>query len=679
MRKFSIKFLKTVLALLPALFVVLYFSACSEDDVLPPKSSEKAMSDFNISAGGDIFSATLQSDGKTFHFMVPFAFSQDPAKMNQLKTATPTFKISTGATANPASGQSQDFTQDVTYTVTAEDESTAVYTVHRVEGTSSEAAFLSFSLYVGTETDLVGVIDDANSTVYFPRLPEDLQENLKDAVPTFTLSMGATANPATGVKQDFSEPVEYVVTAHDGTTKRTWTVMQHNRTDADIVAFYLDLWEGTQGAPGTEAGHNGDLRIIADIDKETRTITYELPMLPAWFIPAKMTVFPAVIQLSEGWSGCEPMWDVPQDFSKDVKYTITAEDGVTKMEWTVKAPKNYMQEKWYVDYKTYTGGAHDQNPNSIALVGDYLVVSRQLMLINKSDGTVAAGTLNNTGLDVDFNNEANPWPFFVTNDDAGHLIGGTLNAWNNNAFTLVKWTNATTAPEKLMVFPTKVDDIVTCGFGRKFQVVGDITGKGLIIASNIAGAADEVLWDQGEHYVWKITGGVVDTNNPDKLKTNIRMHNYGYQLLTPLGTDPVAPWYVGSHTTKRGDENLYANLQFGALGDMDMVQGPFDLGEASANGWGNHMWLYQKVFTFDGMNMIATLSSSYADYCFALMERKADGTHVPFATTTLEWNSTDFTNGNGSGSFTMEKIGNDIFFYLLPTNKGIACYRLGKF
>lgn len=42
--------------------------------------------------------------------------------------------------------------------------------------------------------------------------------------PTITISKDATVNPKSGVKKDFTDPVQYVVTAEDGTTTKTYTV-----------------------------------------------------------------------------------------------------------------------------------------------------------------------------------------------------------------------------------------------------------------------------------------------------------------------------------------------------------------------------------------------------------------------------------------------------------------------
>lgn len=42
--------------------------------------------------------------------------------------------------------------------------------------------------------------------------------------PTITISKDATVSPKSGAQKDFTDPVSYVVTAEDGTTKKTYTV-----------------------------------------------------------------------------------------------------------------------------------------------------------------------------------------------------------------------------------------------------------------------------------------------------------------------------------------------------------------------------------------------------------------------------------------------------------------------
>jgi len=221
MEKLRLNFTKTAKILLFAMLVIPFFSTCKDKDnpPEPEKSSAKEITNFKITAiGGEKFDAVLQSDGKTFLFTVPFGFDSE-----LLTRATGDFTLSPGAKSVPASGQSLDFNEDVTYTVTAEDESTAIYTVHKSVGVSTETKITEFTIALSIGEEFEGIIDNASSKISIS-VPVYLWNFLEDAVPKFAVSQGATVHPASEMPQDFREPVQYVVTANDGTTKQTWTV-----------------------------------------------------------------------------------------------------------------------------------------------------------------------------------------------------------------------------------------------------------------------------------------------------------------------------------------------------------------------------------------------------------------------------------------------------------------------
>ena len=704
MKKFRFRFTKKAQALILAMLFIPYFSSCKKDPQEDPKSSEKGIFDIKIKVAGQTWSA-VDAGGNVFEYLVPLEVNGVEFNQDLLKKVTIEFTISKNATSNPVSGDEVNlFDGDLTITVTAEDESVAQFTVRKRDGTSDKKSFEKFSITLDHE-DLEKpeviqcIIEEATSTVFIPRPKAEDLYLLESVIPDFDLSIGAYANPQSGVPQKFVEivvtideetdeeivtinllKVEYEITAHDG-SKRKWTVEVRGRSDAEVVAFLLDFYENPQS--GYE--WRGDVQIEASIDKETQTITYGLPVLPEWFTPAKMTVFPAVIQISEG-ATVEPNWNVPQDFSKEVKYTVTAEDGITTKEWIVKAPSFYIKEKWGNDFRVYDD-AGDQNINSIAIIDNYLAFGRTDMLINKSDGTKAEAKLNVT--DVWKANAATEpavakgnqtYPFFVANDDAGNLIAGSLSAWKNDFYTLLKWSSPTTAPEVLMQFPTREGDVQLSHHGRKLQVLGNInTGKGLIIAPNQVDAAsgNEAAKNQAEHFIWRIDNGTVDLE-PTKVQTNIRWDNsnYGYQLLTPLGLDAVNPYYVGTHASSQSEveEFKWPNLYFGDIDEMDAIRGPFN-----AQGYGDAYYLYHRMFTFDGKNMIATFTGAWSNYHFTVIERTADNKHIVHVAHRIPFVSTVTPNGNGTGGLALEKVGDDIFFYVIPTNEGIYCYQLIKF
>jgi len=249
MTKFSFSF-KSMQALLLALLMVPFFSTCKDkDNPEPPKSNETVMTNVLVTAGTEFY-PTLQADGKTWKFWVDYGFNMD-----LLKSATVTFKLSDGATSTPASpANNVDLTSPKNFTVTAEDGSTTfVYTIAMEVGESSEAKMITFSLYVGGE-NVAGVIDNDHSTVSFDILQE-FWDDLDGLVPTFTVSPGATANPAMDAPQDFRDEVTYEVTAQAG-NKRTWTV-----TCTEIIPEVTGFTDAEAGATKTfvDLGYPGEL------------------------------------------------------------------------------------------------------------------------------------------------------------------------------------------------------------------------------------------------------------------------------------------------------------------------------------------------------------------------------------------------------------------------------------
>lgn len=143
------------------------------------------------------------------------------AEGTNVSALTPTITISDLATITPASGAVLDFTNPVSYSVTAEDtEVSLVWTVNVTVFVplSSDADILTFLL---PEQTANAVIDAVNHTVTI-----DVEEGTNPAAltPMITVSAGATIMPASLTTQDFTNPVSYTVTAEDGETSIVWTV-----------------------------------------------------------------------------------------------------------------------------------------------------------------------------------------------------------------------------------------------------------------------------------------------------------------------------------------------------------------------------------------------------------------------------------------------------------------------
>ncbi|MFA7171379.1 MAG: DUF5018 domain-containing protein, partial [Candidatus Paceibacterota bacterium] len=219
-----------------------------------------------------------------------------------LTSVTPTIAVSPGATVTPASGSTQNLTNPVTYTVTAEDGTSKDFTVQTTleeEEMSSEKKIISFKL-----SGVSGTINNTNHTVAVT-LPAGT--GVTSLVPTISVSSGAKVSPTSGTARNFSSPVTYLVTAEDGSTQTysvIVTVAIADSSEKKITSFVL----------------KGETGIIDEIN-HTIAVTFSAgtsvtSLTPTISISAKATISPT--------SG------TAKNFSSPVTYTVTAEDGSTQ-------------------------------------------------------------------------------------------------------------------------------------------------------------------------------------------------------------------------------------------------------------------------------------------------------------------------------------------------------------
>ncbi|RZT96527.1 surface protein [Ancylomarina subtilis] len=169
-------------------------------------NDEKTISSFTFEELSPIVSATINETNATISAKVPFD--------TDVTTLTPTIIISANATINPESNTAKDFTKPVTYTLTAEDGTTKTYIVTVILGANDEKAISSF-IFEGLNPKVSATIDETGSTIT-AKVPMGTNLTL---TPIIAISENATISPASGTAIDFTKPVNYTVTAEDGTTK----------------------------------------------------------------------------------------------------------------------------------------------------------------------------------------------------------------------------------------------------------------------------------------------------------------------------------------------------------------------------------------------------------------------------------------------------------------------------
>ncbi|SDF01454.1 PKD domain-containing protein, partial [Cellulophaga baltica] len=115
----------------------------------------------------------------------------------------------TGASINPTSGVAQDFTSPVSYTVTAADGTTQVYSVTvTAPALSSTKAITAFT--IGTVN---GIITGTNISLTLPA-GTDVTSLIPNVIYT-----GISVSPLNNVAQNFTNPVVYTITAADASTQ----------------------------------------------------------------------------------------------------------------------------------------------------------------------------------------------------------------------------------------------------------------------------------------------------------------------------------------------------------------------------------------------------------------------------------------------------------------------------
>ncbi len=348
-------------------------------------SSDKDIVDFNLP--NQIDDETIN----TFNHTVDVTVAQG----TDVSSLIADFVLSDYATAN-ISGTAQtsgttanDFTNPVTYTVVAQDGSeqdwTITVTISTEDNTEANITAYSFAEQTEAATITEPAFNGQNGTV---DIEVAYGTDLSALVATFELSYGATADIA-GTAQtsgttanDFSNTVTYTVTAEDGSTTADWdvnvTVAENDQNDILSYSFAEQT-----GAANIDANNH-----IVTIEVENGT---DLTSLVATYTLSGDAS--AKIGTTTQESGV-----TANDFSDDVVYTITAQNGDTQ-DWTIKVTEatetaiNTLNEKEINIYPNPSNGIINiSNANNTKLI-----------VLNSIGKVVMTTTINGTIDLSDFN------------------------------------------------------------------------------------------------------------------------------------------------------------------------------------------------------------------------------------------------------------------------------------
>lgn len=401
----------------------------------------------------------------------------------------------------------------------------------------------------------------------------------------------------------------------------------------------------------------------------------------------------------------EPAATAPQNFTRDVTYKVTAEDGTAQNYTVVLDVSDFVAAGIGRVYKVWEksdwaalGFATNSEP-TLGVLGNELVASRSGIILDAATGEPTGAKLNVTGAEGKFNaTAALNYPFVVGNDDAGNLIGVSLGAWTTPSWPVYKWT-ATAATPPTLVY--ELNDPIAVRMGRKVTVVGDINGNGwLTHYDNCHNGAT----GNGTQFIWKIAGGAIDPNRTElQARPKPLTSTYLYQQLSPMTVGSIYPFYLSSYGSARGnqgseDEGSQISYTANASTAAQVIDGFIDPNYyfLYSSNWGAYIY-HSKKFDFNGVTYLAVLSVSADQKIVATGETSPAFNEyglVIYFLTILDTRTNRVVetfiipkgdaadNGNGSASVTagkeetLEGGEKRIRLYSLITNRGVFCHEI---
>ncbi|WP_299898173.1 DUF5018 domain-containing protein [uncultured Aquimarina sp.] len=193
--------------ILTCIFSILLLISCSSDDDTPLPlvlSSGNTITDFKLTINDEVFSGLINQNDKTISFNFVGA---------ELSSLVPTIEYSEKAAISPKESEPQNFNEEVSYTVIAENGESNIYRVI-IENRplSNENKILEFSVTDSNDETLIATINEELKIIEFDLINTDLN----GIIPQILISEYATITPDLETPINFNETVSYTVTAENG-------------------------------------------------------------------------------------------------------------------------------------------------------------------------------------------------------------------------------------------------------------------------------------------------------------------------------------------------------------------------------------------------------------------------------------------------------------------------------
>lgn len=317
MNRLTLGFRSCSTLLISCLFII----SCSkkEEDTVVAKSNQKAILSFKVAEQ----SAIIDEAGHSVKLLVPYEMA--------LTAIKPEISISPKASISPASKTEVDLSSPVTYTVVAEDGTKQEYIVSAER--KIENKLLTFSGLDFWNGYVLADIDTVNYIVNLKLPFKDMTSKVVDIM--VTVSPGAkTASGLLAEPLDLTTNVVYSVIGADG-KKQDYLVRLVND---DTEFYYAQL---PLKYPYYTGGVLSSREIVFGAKRKLGGLASFIPSEIDGLTGANFGVFTVLenevltnmkfagFKVADG-ATVTPSPDLPQDFSKEVTYTITSPAGTVK-------------------------------------------------------------------------------------------------------------------------------------------------------------------------------------------------------------------------------------------------------------------------------------------------------------------------------------------------------------
>lgn len=215
-------------------------------------NTENIITEFTFPNGDDPIKGNVDHTNNLISILVPFRYD--------FTAIHPEIEISENATISPSDAEEQNFENDISYTITAENGESRTY-LTSVERKPNDENFIS-SVTLSSE-NIEGFIDNESKSVLL-EVPNSL--DISQVELQISISENATSVPSTNNIVDLSSSSEIIVTAENGDVNTysisTYTVNQLNNPTGENNGSGW-VFDGNTGVESTSE-HGNVFFVIAD-------------------------------------------------------------------------------------------------------------------------------------------------------------------------------------------------------------------------------------------------------------------------------------------------------------------------------------------------------------------------------------------------------------------------------